>query len=64
MHSICTVKESRFTLWLNADKNIHFIKKKALNKNYSELISYKKLSGCICLYLPGVEIGGSKDCHV
>ncbi len=24
-------------------------------------ISYKKLSGCLCLSPPGVELGGSKD---
>ncbi len=54
--TLCTVLESRFTLELNAAKNT----KKLQIKIVQNLISYKKLSGCICLSLPGVEVGAPK----
>ncbi len=33
-------------------------------KTVQNLISYKKVSGPICLSLPGVGLGGWKDCHI
>ncbi len=61
MHSIiCTVRESRFTLGLNAAANTYFIKKKLQIKIVQNSFSYKKLSGCICPSLSEVELGAPK----
>ncbi len=56
--------ESRF-LGLNAAKNTNYVYEKLFQiKAVENLISYKKLSTRTCLSLPGVELGGSHDCHV
>ncbi len=52
--------EIRFTLELNAAKNMYYIKKVS-NKVVQNWISYKKLRKGVCLCLPGVELGGSND---
>ncbi len=56
--------ESKFTLGPNAAKITDYIKKKHRMKIVRNSISYKKLSGHISLSLPGVEVEGSKDCHI
>ncbi len=52
-----------FTLGLNAVKNTDFMKKSS-SKSCLELNSLQKVMGCICLFSPGVELGGSKDWQV
>ncbi len=59
-----TSMESRFTLQLNAAKNTDNIRKMLQIQIVQNSISYKKLSGSICLSIPGVGVGVSKDCHV
>ncbi len=56
--------ESIFSLWLNAAKNTHRIKKKLKIKVVQNWISYKKVHERICLSPPGMEPGGSKDSHL
>ncbi len=60
MRSVCTVMESRFTLWLNAAENTHFIFKKLELKIAPNSIFYKKLNRRICLSHTRVEVGVSK----
>ncbi len=52
-----------YSLWLNAAKNIDFMKK-ALSKSCLELNSLQKIIGCVRLFPPGVGLGGLKDWHV
>ncbi len=49
--------EIRFTLWLNAAKNMHYMKKKLRMKVVQNWISYKKVRERIYLSPPRVELG-------
>ncbi len=52
------------TLEQNAAKITDYNKKMLQIKAVQNLIFYKKVSRCIWLSLPGVKLGGSKNCHV
>ncbi len=57
-------RQITFNLGLNADKNTDNNKRRGSNKNCSEFNFLQKTDGRICLSPPGVQFGGSKDCHV
>ncbi len=56
--------ESGFSLWLNAAKNMHYMRKHFKNNSCSALNSVKKDNGRTCLSPSGMELWGSKDCHL
>ncbi len=51
----------KFTLGLNNARNMDYIQKGFKPKFAQNLISYKKLAGCISISIPGVELKSSKD---
>ncbi len=56
--------ENRLTLRLNTVKNTDYMKKSLKQKLLRIQFPTKNWSGRIRLSLSGVELGGSKDCHV
>ncbi len=57
-------QQSTFALSQDASKNTHYIQKMLQIKVVKRWILSKKVSGRICPFPPGVEQGGSKDCHL
>ncbi len=55
--------ENKFTLGMKAAKNTNNIKKFQIKIIVQNLISYRKLTGCICLAIPGMELMGLNDWH-